>query len=144
MTRALASLRVRWEVWLARALADSWTRLDRQAASLGWALPDLPAERRRLAGRVESALRATETVAGRARERLAVLTGRLPALSPHATLERGFALVERPDGSPVGSAVALRSGDRVDLRLRDGRRPARIEPDAAPSPTGPSSPRTEP
>ena len=53
--------------------------------------------------------------------------GGLGALSPQATLERGYAVVERADGTLATSAAALRRGEAVALRLRDGVRAARIE-----------------
>ena len=46
----------------------------------------------------------------------------LAAHDPQRTLERGYALVEGPDGEPVASADAARSLDRMTLRLHDGDR----------------------
>ncbi len=45
--------------------------------------------------------------------------GRLRALSPRATLERGYAIVQA-EGALVRSAASLASGDRVDVRLAQG------------------------
>lgn len=50
-------------------------------------------------------------------ERLALA---LAAHDPQRTLERGYALVEGPDGRPVDSAAAARSLGRMTLRLHDG------------------------
>lgn len=50
-------------------------------------------------------------------ERLALA---LAAHDPARTLERGYALIEGPDGEPVASAAAARSLDRMTLRLHDG------------------------
>jgi exodeoxyribonuclease VII large subunit len=44
----------------------------------------------------------------------------LAAHEPQRTLERGYALVEGPDGAPVTSAEAARSLDRMTVRLHDG------------------------
>ncbi len=44
----------------------------------------------------------------------------LDAHDPQRTLERGYALVEGPDGEPVVSAEAARTLDRMTLRLHDG------------------------
>jgi exodeoxyribonuclease VII large subunit len=44
----------------------------------------------------------------------------LAAHDPQRTLERGYALVEGPDGRPVTSAAAARTLDRMTLRLHDG------------------------
>jgi exodeoxyribonuclease VII large subunit len=52
--------------------------------------------------------------------------GRLRALSPMATLERGYAIV-RTDNGVVTSAAAVIPGERVDVQLADGRFGARVE-----------------
>jgi exodeoxyribonuclease VII large subunit len=52
--------------------------------------------------------------------------GRLRALSPQATLERGYAIV-RTDNGVATDASALSAGDRVDVRLAAGRFGARVE-----------------
>jgi exodeoxyribonuclease VII large subunit len=44
----------------------------------------------------------------------------LAAHEPQRTLERGYALIEGPDGEPVTSAATARSLDRMKLRLHDG------------------------
>jgi len=51
---------------------------------------------------------------------------RLRALSPAATLARGFAYV-MVDGAPVLSARALRAGQRFAVQMRDGRVDATAE-----------------
>lgn len=43
------------------------------------------------------------------------------ALSPAATLQRGYAVVQRPDGPVLRKAGEVRSGDRLRIRLADGR-----------------------
>ncbi len=132
VARKVAVLRAQAEVHTARALVEARERVDRHVSALHHALPDLAAERRRVDGRASELLHAARAVAARTTGRTAALAGRLGALSPLATLQRGYAVIERPDGSVVGSAAALRPGERVDLRMRDGRRPARIEAEQSP------------
>ena len=48
------------------------------------------------------------------------LRSRVRALSPLATLERGYALAVRRDGSLVTSAADVTAGDDLDVRLHDG------------------------
>ncbi|NED58610.1 exodeoxyribonuclease VII large subunit, partial [Micromonospora aurantiaca] len=46
---------------------------------------------------------------------------RLLALSPAATLERGYAIVQREDGSVVRESAAVKDGEHLHVRLSDGR-----------------------
>lgn len=84
------------------------------------------------AGRLDSAsgrLVRGQALLLRARgEALASAAARLHALSPLATLGRGYAIVSRPpDLAVVRSAAQLVVGERVRLRLRTGAADARIE-----------------
>jgi exodeoxyribonuclease VII large subunit len=57
----------------------------------------------------------------RAEARLRQVMQTLHALSPLATLERGYAIVQRPDtGKVVTDAAAVKGGDRVQARLARG------------------------
>ena len=75
----------------------------------------------------ERAAAAMARLVERCRARTAALGGRLDALSPLATLGRGFAVALGPDGTPRGRAAQFAQGDRFDLVLRDGRVGARVE-----------------
>ena len=63
----------------------------------------------------------------RYRARTATLGGRLDALSPLATLGRGFAVAVGADGAARGRAAQFTSGAAFELILRDGRVAARAE-----------------
>jgi exodeoxyribonuclease VII large subunit len=56
----------------------------------------------------------------RRRREVEAAAGRLNALSPLATLERGFAIVRGQTGTTVRSVHALEPGAELDLVLRDG------------------------
>jgi exodeoxyribonuclease VII large subunit len=62
----------------------------------------------------------------RKRARLDTLAGRLSALSPRATLERGYAIV-RTESGIVRSAKAAAPGTRIDVELAEGALGARVE-----------------
>lgn len=49
------------------------------------------------------------------------LLARVRALSPAATLERGYAVVTRDDGAIVRDASTVKTGDRLDIRVAVGR-----------------------
>jgi len=59
--------------------------------------------------------------------RLETLAMALAAHDPQRTLERGYALVEAPDGTPVTSAAAAGTWPELSLRMRDGA--LRVRPD---------------
>ena len=61
------------------------------------------------------------------RSRAVAAQRRLAALSPLAVLGRGYAIVEGVDGHVRPSAGVLAAGERVRLRMRDGRAAARVE-----------------
>ncbi len=55
------------------------------------------------------------------------LAAQLNALSPLATMSRGFVAATTPDGGLISSATALAAGDPVHLRFRDGVAVSRVE-----------------
>ena len=54
------------------------------------------------------------------------LAARVRALSPAATLERGYAIVLAPDGSIVRASTDTVAGDLLDIRVAAGRRQAQV------------------
>jgi exodeoxyribonuclease VII large subunit len=62
----------------------------------------------------------------RRRAALEHAAGRLRALSPQATLDRGYAIV-RTEGGIVRSAAGVETGTRVDVRVAEGAFDARVE-----------------
>ena len=117
------------EVRLTRLLAERQEGIDLTVAGLARRMPDTAALRERVARHRRAAVRGGGAALALAAERTGALSARLAVLSPLATLERGYAIVERPDGTPATSAAALATGEAVTLRLSDGTRPARIEAD---------------
>ena len=70
--------------------------------------------------------RAPRLLLERGRARVEHAAGRLRALSPHATLERGYAIV-RSEGAIVRSSAAVEPGRQVDVELAEGGFGARVE-----------------
>ena len=70
--------------------------------------------------------RAPTLLLERRRAALEHAAGRLRALSPQATLNRGYAIV-RAGESIVRSAEAVEPGERIDVEVGDGRFGARVE-----------------
>jgi exodeoxyribonuclease VII large subunit len=63
----------------------------------------------------------------RERAALAACAGRLRALGPGATLERGYAIAVADDGSILREATDAAPGDAVEVRLASGRLTTRVE-----------------
>ncbi|MER7267872.1 exodeoxyribonuclease VII large subunit [Micromonospora carbonacea] len=64
---------------------------------------------------------------GAAQDELRHILARLRALSPAATLERGYAIVQRADGHVVRSAGEVGSGDALRVRLAEGALAATVD-----------------
>jgi exodeoxyribonuclease VII large subunit len=82
--------------------------------------------RERVAAFGERLARAPTLLLERKRASVEATAGRLRALSPHATLVRGYAIVRNEEGI-VREAAALTLGERVDVELGQGGFGARIE-----------------
>jgi exodeoxyribonuclease VII large subunit len=110
------------------AISDLRATLDSRRSALISALThrtaaaqsDLKTTARDLRG---AALRAVQT----RRVSVAGVAGRLNALSPLATLERGYAVARRPDGEPLTRAAQFVKGEPFEMLLHDGTVEARTE-----------------
>ncbi len=129
LLQQVRTLRVR----LARALeADLARRRERvrgQVRALRRLSPALrlAQARQRLDDLAERAGRAVRHQIAVRRERLAGLAGRLEGVSPLATLERGYAIVQRAaDGLIVRSPAQVEVGDALRVRVHEGEFKARV------------------
>jgi exodeoxyribonuclease VII large subunit len=127
--RRIQEMRLQHDVQLTRSVAAARESVDGRLDALRRALPDVEVSRRQIAQYVDSMQRSVLAVTAGARESASALAHRLEGLSPVATLERGYALVSRPDGSAVAAAAEVSSGDAITVRWRDGTRAARVESD---------------
>src|SRR6266581_4135324 len=128
------------DVTLADLAADIRAPTPSAAAEL--VVPDSGAEQlranrawRRVAARVRERIDDPRRVLDRAiaravplrRQRAVSAQRRLAALSPLAVLGRGYAIVEGADGHIRASVATLEAGERVRVRMRDGRAGALVE-----------------
>ena len=114
---------------LRKSLADQHTGLALRRSRL-WGVS--PATQVREALAAQRALQARLGAAGRltlrqARERLLPLVRTLNAVSPLATLDRGYAIVSTEDGAILRDAAAAPAGMRIVARLAHGRIRAKVE-----------------
>src|SRR5213078_1582859 len=108
-------------------LGELRERLDRSRAALGaGARRSLDRHAQRLATAHDRLRRAPALLLERRRAALEHTAGRLRALSPQATLNRGYAIV-RAGESIVRSAEAVEPGERIDVEVGEGRFGARVE-----------------
>ncbi|MCE7082129.1 exodeoxyribonuclease VII large subunit [Streptomyces sp. ST2-7A] len=109
--------------WCARALVDREERglrttLDRPVMAEPHRLVE--AHEERLVMAVERGRRTLGHLLDRAEAELTHTAARVVALSPAATLRRGYAVLRRPDGSVLRSAAGAVVGEELRARLADG------------------------
>ena len=108
-------------------LAELNARLDRSRTALArGARGALERERRKLELARDHLRRAPLLLVERRRASLEHAAGRLRALSPRATLERGYAIV-RAGREIVRESTQVAAGDPVDVELGRGGFGARVE-----------------
>jgi len=108
-------------------LGELHERLERARSGLGrGARRSLELKITRLGQAHERLRRAPALLVERRRAALEQTAGRLRALSPKATLNRGYAIV-RAREAIVRSASAAKTGERIDVEVSDGRFGARVE-----------------
>jgi exodeoxyribonuclease VII large subunit len=89
-------------------------------------VPDEGELRERLRSQGSRLDRGPLSLVERKRAALESLAGRLRALSPQATLKRGYAIV-RTEGEIVRSTESVATGDRIAVELAEGSLAARVE-----------------
>jgi len=62
----------------------------------------------------------------RVAQRLALVQRALDAVSPLATLARGFAIVKRADGTVLTDAATVALGEEIEASLASGKLTARV------------------
>jgi exodeoxyribonuclease VII large subunit len=107
--------------------AELLARLDRTRAGLANGARSMVERRRERLEQAHTHLRRAPALAvERKRARLEHAAGRLRALSPRATLERGYAIVRARD-EIVRSAHGVATGDEIAVQVADGQFGARVE-----------------
>ena len=125
------ALKLRLDAAMARGVAAKRSALDVQARRLEQQAPALRLQRLRqrlamLGARQDTALRrGLQAKLGLLRE----LGRGLHAVSPLATLGRGYAILQRDDGRAVRAANEVARGDQIRARLAEGELTLRVEPD---------------
>ena len=108
-------------------LSNSRTQLAALELRLSRARPTLQPSRQHLDQLSYRLHQATHNLAARQRDRLARCGSALAALSPAATLQRGYSIVRDVDGRIVRDAARLAAGARLNLRFAQGEATAVVE-----------------
>jgi exodeoxyribonuclease VII large subunit len=124
----LAELRARLQQHSPRHALGEWGARNqslqlRLARAMGQYHTHAGARAEQLHGRLERAVR--ERVA-RSAQRLALARRALDAVSPLATVTRGFAIVKRADGTVLTDASAVAIGEEIEASLAHGTLTARV------------------
>jgi len=123
----LDRLRDRASAALVGRLAERRGFLAQEGRALGRLLPDTAAARQRAAELLDRGHRALGGRTARERASLTGLADALRALSPVATLERGYAVARLADGSIVRDPRQGRVGDELEVVVARGTLSTRIE-----------------
>jgi len=121
-SQRLDELELRLRQATLRLLQERHTRLDRQQSRLRQIRPErqLQRQRQQLVGLRQQLERQMRHLLHDKRLRGAALAGQLNAVSPLATLERGYAIVQDSQGRVIEDASQVSVGDIIDTRLARG------------------------
>ncbi|GAB3907866.1 exodeoxyribonuclease VII large subunit [Microbispora bryophytorum] len=105
--------------WVEREL--SWLESVRSRPSLADPVRELDRRAEQVDALRERSRRSLSASLDRSADSLEHLGARLVALSPAATLERGYAIAQRPSGEVVRLAGDVKPGDELTIRFSDDR-----------------------
>jgi exodeoxyribonuclease VII large subunit len=101
--------------------AQAWLDGIRSRPALAYPLREIDRLDEQAAALAERARRCVTGQLSRAGDDLGHLQARLEALSPAATLRRGYAIVQHKDGRVVREAAGVTVGDKLTVRFADGK-----------------------
>ncbi|WP_432926189.1 exodeoxyribonuclease VII large subunit [Microbispora sp. CA-135349] len=105
--------------WVEREM--SWLESVRSRPSLADPVRELDRRAEQVDALRERSRRCLSASLDRSADSLEHLRARLVALSPAATLERGYAIAQRPSGEVVRLAEDVKPGDELTIRFSDDR-----------------------
>ncbi|MEW2359565.1 exodeoxyribonuclease VII large subunit [Spirillospora sp. NPDC029432] len=115
----------------------AWLRAVRSRPALADPVREIERQSEQVAALRDRARRCLSGALDRGGDELSHTRARLLALSPAATLKRGYAIVQRADASVVRDAAGTAKGDRLLVRLADGRLAVTVDEITESGPGGP-------
>jgi exodeoxyribonuclease VII large subunit len=117
----------------------SWLKDIRSRPAISAPVREIERRQEQVLGLAERARRCLSARLDRAADDIGHTRARLVALSPAATLHRGYAIVQRPDASVVRAAAGIGDGEPLTLRFADDQLAVTAgQPPAKPKPRGSS------
>ena len=107
--------------------ADRRRLLESEERALARLAPDIGAGRQRIADLVDRGARALDDRVERHRTTIASAADSLRALSPAATLERGYAVARTEDGRIIRDPASVAAGDALRVTVARGTVETRVE-----------------
>jgi exodeoxyribonuclease VII large subunit len=123
----LARLRDRASAAMLASVTGRRRFLGEEDRALTRLAPDVPAARQRAAELVDRGHRALSIRSAGARASLTAVGDALRALSPAATLDRGYAVARLADGTVVRDPAQAAAGDALSVTVARGTLAARVE-----------------
>jgi exodeoxyribonuclease VII large subunit len=129
MKSELLGAQSRLESAMLAGTSRRWQDLDSLRQRLAYASPErqIQADKQQVADLASRQVRSFGHLLQLQRARLDGLHNRLAALNPTAVLQRGYALVQRPDGSLVKAAAGVNPGEALHVQMQDGKLVTRVE-----------------
>jgi exodeoxyribonuclease VII large subunit len=111
---------------------SSWLTAIRSRPAIASPLLDMDRRQEQVMSLAERGRLSVTTSLERAADDVAHIRARLVALSPAATLRRGYAIVQRADGSVLLAAAGVQAGEPLTLRFADDQLPVTAQsPDSS-------------
>lgn len=130
LRRVIEDASQRLDDWTERLSNGLWAGVRQRRARIPTRIPKpnqlIVQARRRLKGETEDLTRAVTVQLAHRKKSLAHVIQLLESFSYERVLDRGFALITSASGEPLTSVKNLKSGDDVNIRLKDGSEAARI------------------
>jgi exodeoxyribonuclease VII large subunit len=121
---------------------EHWLAAVRSRPALADPVREVERKQEQVLALRDRARRCLSSALDRSADELSHTRARLLALSPAATLDRGYAIVQHADSSVVRSESEVKQGEELHVRLADGHLTVRAErPDAAGGPQAASAKR---
>jgi exodeoxyribonuclease VII large subunit len=99
----------------------AWLAATRSRPALADPVREVERQEEQILALRDRARRCLSSAVDRAADELSHTRARLVSLSPAATLERGYAIVQRPEGTVVRAAAEVKEGDELLVRFTDSR-----------------------